>query len=229
MIDAVPGFFYVFDASRTYLLWNKRLEEVSGYSGAEIAETSTLKLIDVKDRRAVADRIGQAFIQGSAAIDASLVTKDGRSIPYHFTANVVQYRGKACLAGVGLDVSKRKLAEEQLRYAVLHDPLTALANRRVLSARLLRSTRTALRKHEQVAVLCLDLDRFKVMNDTLGHGAGDELLKTVAQRLNANVRAEDTVARLGGDEFVIVADVPRSEGVVALVATLWSHFASRFR
>ncbi|MDX6750005.1 GGDEF domain-containing protein [Geminicoccaceae bacterium 1502E] len=102
------------------------------------------------------------------------------------------------------EVRRRALAEERLRFLAEHDALTGLANRALFDARLAGCLAGRRRLDEQVAVLCLDLDRFKEVNDSLGHAAGDTLLRIVGLRLRAQLRPGDTVARLGGDEFVIV-------------------------
>jgi diguanylate cyclase (GGDEF)-like protein/PAS domain S-box-containing protein len=104
------------------------------------------------------------------------------------------------------DITERKQAEEQLRHQAFHDSLTGLPNRQLLLDRLERAVESARREGHQIAVLLLDLDRFKDVNDALGHSAGDRLLKLVAARLLQAVRRSDTVARLGGDEFVLVVD-----------------------
>jgi diguanylate cyclase (GGDEF)-like protein len=106
------------------------------------------------------------------------------------------------------DITERKQAEEQLRHQAFHDGLTGLPNRQLLQDRLERAVESARREGHQIAVLLLDLDRFKDINDALGHSAGDRLLKLVAARLLQAVRRSDTVARLGGDEFVLVVDGP---------------------
>lgn len=104
------------------------------------------------------------------------------------------------------DITERKQAEEQLRHQAFHDGLTGLPNRQLLQDRLERATESARREGHEVAVLLMDLDRFKDINDALGHSAGDRLLKLVGARLQDAVRRSDTVARLGGDEFVLVVD-----------------------
>ena len=104
------------------------------------------------------------------------------------------------------DISQRKEAEEQIRNLAFFDSLTQLPNRRLLIDRLGQAVASATRQHQRGALLFLDLDYFKVLNDTEGHEAGDELLIEVAQRLRACARDGDTVARLGGDEFVIMLD-----------------------
>ncbi|MEO0353848.1 MAG: diguanylate cyclase [Cyanobacteria bacterium P01_A01_bin.3] len=105
------------------------------------------------------------------------------------------------------DITTRKVMEQELRFHAFHDPLTGLPNRSLFNDRLGRAIeRSKRRLSEQYAVLFLDLDRFKSVNDTLGHAAGDRLLRTIAQRLQQCVRSGDTVSRLGGDEFTILLD-----------------------
>ena len=116
------------------------------------------------------------------------------------------------------DVTEQKRAEEQLRHQAFHDALTGLPNRLLLHDRLERSVESARRDGLEIAVLLMDLDRFKDINDSMGHSMGDRLLQMVAVRLNGAVRRRDTVARLGGDEFVVVMDGPTSAEAVARVA-----------
>jgi len=104
------------------------------------------------------------------------------------------------------DISERKALEEQLRQMAFHDPLTLLANRTLFKDRVEHALTLAQRGHGSVAVLFLDLDNFKTINDSLGHDAGDRLLQAVAQRIVKNTRASDTVARLGGDEFAVLLE-----------------------
>lgn len=103
------------------------------------------------------------------------------------------------------DVSDGRRAQQRLHYLATHDPLTGLANRVLLADRLDHALSRRSR-HGDIAVLAMDLDRFKIVNDTLGHAAGDHLLRVVSQRLSATLRPEDTVARIGGDEFVVLLE-----------------------
>jgi diguanylate cyclase (GGDEF)-like protein/PAS domain S-box-containing protein len=104
------------------------------------------------------------------------------------------------------DITDRKRAEQELRYLANYDTLTGLPNRSLLSERLARAVVRARRQGTRVAVLFLDLDRFKDVNDSMGHAAGDRILKSAAARLLATVRPQDTVARLGGDEFTVILE-----------------------
>ena len=113
------------------------------------------------------------------------------------------------------DALDRAASEEELRRRALEDPLTGLANRALFSSQLETELRHARRLGDRVSVLELDLDRFKSVNDTLGHTAGDTLLRKVAARLTACVREEDLVARPGGDEFTIVATRTANDRAIA--------------
>jgi diguanylate cyclase (GGDEF)-like protein/PAS domain S-box-containing protein len=120
--------------------------------------------------------------------------------------------------GVFTDITSIKKSEEMLHFLAYHDVLTGLPNRLLFTDRLGHSIEEARRERRQIAVLFLDLDHFKDINDTLGHAVGDELLKGVERQLSAQTRKSDTVARIGGDEFILLlenVDVPRYAGAVA--------------
>jgi diguanylate cyclase (GGDEF)-like protein/PAS domain S-box-containing protein len=115
------------------------------------------------------------------------------------------------------DVSERKAIEHRLAHQATHDPLTGLPNRTLLLDRLDQAQRRARRNHRRVAVLFLDLDHFKVVNDSLGHGLGDRLLIAIAERLQTALRPADTVARFGGDEFVVLCeDLVNQQDAIAI-------------
>jgi len=116
------------------------------------------------------------------------------------------------------EVSERKAAAERIEYLAYYDSLTALPNRRLFSELLRRSISGARRYHHRLAVLFIDLDRFKTINDTLGHEAGDTLLKEIATRLKKALREHDIVARLGGDEFVVLLPEGAEEAHAGAVA-----------
>lgn len=116
------------------------------------------------------------------------------------------------------DITEKKAIEKRMEFVATHDVLTGLANRSLLIDHIDISLSQAERHHEQIAIMFLDLDRFKLINDTLGHEVGDELLQHVGERLTKSVRGGDLVARLGGDEFIIVLDYISSEDEVCTIA-----------
>lgn len=121
---------------------------------------------------------------------------------------------------INLDISRMKHVETHMEYLAQHDALTDLPNRLLLHSRLEHTLERAKRKNEQCAVMFLDLDRFKSINDTHGHAAGDEVLQIVSQRMKARIRDNDTLARLSGDEFVIILDAIQREDVAAVAKAI---------
>jgi diguanylate cyclase (GGDEF)-like protein/PAS domain S-box-containing protein len=134
--------------------------------------------------------------------------KDGEIFPKLLTISTVKNNKGVVTHYVGshIDITERKLAEEKITELAFFDPLTHLPNRRLLYDHLKHAMATCNRNRSWGAVLFIDLDQFKTLNDTLGHGKGDLLLQQVAQRISASVREGDTVARMGGDEFVVVLE-----------------------
>lgn len=130
--------------------------------------------------------------------------KDGSLYPVEVRLQISSASDRPMFVAVIMDISDRKAAEDRISFLAYHDELTELPNRNLFLDRLQQSIYDADREEELVAVMFLDLDRFKTINDSLGHTAGDELLILAARRLGAVLRAGDTIARLGGDEFAIV-------------------------
>ncbi len=145
--------------------------------------------------------------------------KDGSVYPKWLSIAAVRDAGGRTTNYVGMfsDITERKVAEERIIYLATHDALTGLPNRRLLTDRLEDAIALARREGMLLALLFLDLDRFKWVNDSLGHDSGDALLQAVAERLRLAVRETDTVARLGGDEFVVLLRNPLSVADVGQV------------
>ena len=161
------------------------------------------------------------------AAEIALVTGAGAEVPVEVSARPVQHDRRDAVAVVVRDLTDRKQAEERIRYLAHHDALTALPNRVLFNDRLTQALEMAGRTGGAVGVLCLDLDRFKSVNDLLGHGAGDCLLTEVGERLRASVRGLDTVARLGGDEFAVVQPLAEHPTASASLANRLIEVLSR--
>ncbi|MDD5248427.1 MAG: diguanylate cyclase [Rhodocyclaceae bacterium] len=149
--------------------------------------------------------------------------KDGEVYVEWLTINAVRDTAGETTNYVAVftDFTTRKAAEDHMRFLAQHDALTGLPNRNLLRERLLRAIPHAQRNGKKLAVIFLDLDGFKAVNDNFGHGAGDQMLRIVAQRLTDGVRGEDTVARLGGDEFILVLEeLGGVDGIPGIVAKI---------
>jgi diguanylate cyclase (GGDEF)-like protein/PAS domain S-box-containing protein len=136
--------------------------------------------------------------------EARILRLDGRTVEVEAVAVPISEQGEASIQVVLLDITERKRVEERVRHLAHHDALTNLPNRTLLLDRLHQALREARRDQGRIAVLMLDLDHFKAINDTLGHPVGDRFLCAVADRLRTTVRESDTLARFGGDEFTLV-------------------------
>jgi diguanylate cyclase (GGDEF)-like protein/PAS domain S-box-containing protein len=143
-------------------------------------------------------------VRGSMTFETQHQTKQKHVFPVEITATYLNFDGQEYCFAFARDITERRVAEERVQSLAYYDALTGLPNRILLRDRLTQALATARRQKHQVALLFLDLDRFKIINDSLGHTVGDLLLQEVAERLQSFAREQDTVARLGGDEFLIV-------------------------
>jgi diguanylate cyclase (GGDEF)-like protein/PAS domain S-box-containing protein len=191
---------------------NRIAEALTGWPGAEAAGRpveEVLQIVDGATREAVADPMTRA-IQGNQTSrllsNCILIRRDGsESAIEHSLAPVHDRLGQVTgVAVVFRDISEARATSMRMSHLASHDPLTDLPNRLLLSDRLARALALAHRHQRRLAVLFLDLDHFKYINDSLGHMLGDELLRTVGREVTMCVRSSDTVSRHGGDEFVVV-------------------------
>jgi len=187
---------------------NRTMQRMLGYTEAEFLATDFRRLTHPEDLAEneilVAETLAGA--RDEYEYEKRFLRKDGT--PVWVQVNVALVRDEldlpVQLVCQVLDVSARHEAELRIKALALHDPLTGLPNKRLLEDRLAQAFTAARRKHEPIGVLCMDLDDFKHVNDSLGHAAGDELLREVARRGVAALRESDTLARAGGDEFIAV-------------------------
>ncbi len=156
------------------------------------------------------------------------VRRDGSRVPVSVSVTAIRGVGGAVsgFLTIAADITERKQAEALIRHQAHHDSLTQLPNRTLMDDRLAVAMQRAQRSGQFVAIVMLDLDHFKHINDTLGHQVGDSVLQTVAQRLRLAVRPSDTVARLGGDEFVVVLDgMHKASDIHRIARSILDQFA----
>ena len=191
----------------TFLEVNSSFRSILGYEPHEALGKTAMELDIWKDVRE-RERLHEILRLQSSCRDFQVQfrKKNGDVFWGTLSASLVQLDGEACILSVLRDITQTKLAEEEIRNLAFFDPLTGLANRRLLLEKLRKSMAVNARRHLKRALFFVDLDDFKKLNNTLGHTTGDLLLRKVAQRLTACVREVDIVSRLGGDEFVLLVE-----------------------
>ena len=200
---------------------NQAFCNITGYRREEVIGANPRMLRSGRHDRAFYQSLWQSLLEtGQWRGEIWNRRKDGTVYPGLLTISAVSdERGQATgYVGVFTDITPLKQSEERLHHLAHHDPLTGLPNRLLFTDRLDQSIRHAQRKQRMLAVLFIDLDRFKHINDSLGHSVGDRLLQQFAQRLSETLRAEDTVARISGDEFVVLLQDIHGTATVAPVA-----------
>jgi diguanylate cyclase (GGDEF)-like protein/PAS domain S-box-containing protein len=200
---------------------NPRFGEIFGYSAEDIMrEGDVLKFIEQEDRAFVAGNFRRQLSGEVSNLQYEFRgrRKDGTIVHVEALNGLGTYNGRNAVLGTLIDISERKQAEEKVLHMAFHDPLTGLPNRMLFNDRAEQAIAMTRRDNEVLALLFIDLDRFKAINDTLGHAAGDRLLCEVSDRLRECVRESDTVSRFGGDEFNLMLTKVRNQSDIELIA-----------
>ncbi len=223
-LDSIHEGLTIYDRELRHVGWNRRMELFFGLSANQVLGRKAVDVLPHMAEQGL-DQLLQRALSGEAValpdveyVDPARGEKrwySGSYGPHRHTSGQV-----VGVVGHIHDITSRKRMEDRLVHDALHDSLTGLANRALLMERLGRAVERVKRRPEELfAVLFLDLDRFKVVNDSLGHSAGDRLLIEIGKRLVHSVRACDTVARLGGDEFAVILDEAPDVGDAIRAAT----------
>jgi diguanylate cyclase (GGDEF)-like protein/PAS domain S-box-containing protein len=211
---------------------NRRVSQITGYPVPELLQANLSGLVSRDDLKQVTEWHNRVVIgeETHQQHELALVCKDGSITPVEVTNATTTWHGHPADLIVVRDISQRKRSDAQLNYLAYYDGLTGLPNRVLFNDRLRQVTIDAKRHNRIAAVLFLDIDRFKGVNDTMGHAAGDLLLKKAAERLNVHMREGDTIARLGGDEFaLILADLTRQQDAAVVANKILQSFNEPFR
>ena len=239
MIESSPDIIFIVDKNGNFAFVNDRAEELLNYKKDELisAHFATIVEPDYVERATHCFHERRTGPRATKDVEIWLMCKPG-SRP-GWTRNMIAIELNSLgvyeneirndkgevqsgdFSGtyvVGRDITERLASEKLIHFQAYHDLLTGLPNRALFHDRLSNTISNARRENDRLSVLFLDLDRFKVVNDTLGHSVGDELLKQVANRLRSCLREGDTVARLGGDEFIVLLPNINSDDIARLVA-----------
>jgi len=227
-----PQAISLIDMHRNIVDVNAAFEDLFGFRAADLKGFGMRAFIVPESLLTECENVRAAILAGKSVVrETSRRHQDGRLIPVSMIGFPIRIGGETQgLVYIYQDISERKAFEAQITHQAFHDALTGLPNRSLFADRLERAlTRARRRDDYRYAVLMLDLNKFKGINDTMGHAAGDLLLREVGRRLSGCVRSMDTVARLGGDEFAIVLEELKShKEVMAVVDRIGAAIAQPF-
>lgn len=231
---------FVHDESGRILDTNAEAEQSLGYTREELMAMNvgdiSVNLLTEEQRQARAgDTLWERVMRGEpgriVGFDQNeMRRRDGTTFPVEVGVGAIEYRGGRAIFASARDITARREMENELRQQALHDPLTDLPNRALFMDRLDQAVKQTERRKNSIAVLFVDLDDFKSVNDSLGHEAGDQLLIAVARRLSACLRGVDTVARLGGDELtILLEDLADSSDAIVVAERILESFNEPFK
>ncbi len=222
VFDAAPLPIMVTDSSARIIRVNQAFSEVTGYVAAEVLGTNPRILSSGRHDRAFYQKMWETLI-ATGAWEGEIWNrrKNGEIFPEVLAISTVldDNRNVSHYIGMFRDITTRKEREARLQHLSQHDPLTDLPNRTLFMDRLDQAIRRARRMEQRFALMFIDLDRFKAINDSCGHLAGDQTLQEVATRLRMVVRDMDTVARVGGDEFAVILPEVSARAPAAALAS----------
>ena len=237
VVERVPGVVYVAEAGQhgRWHFVSPKIEDLLGYTADEWTSDPTLWMSRMhpadRDRMILAETEDSERAEAKGRWEYRLIARDGRVVWVIDDEAVVARDpdGRPTMVqGILVDITDRKDLEDQLRHQALHDPLTGLPNRVLFVDRLAHALVRRGPKDTGLAVLFVDLDDFKEINDTLGHAVGDELLRLVGARLSAVLRPADTAGRLGGDEFAFLLEEVRTEDLEHIADRILRALAEPF-
>jgi len=227
---ATDGIVLADAESRLFIKGNQSFCRILGYTQEEIAHIGVLDIYPKQDLPYVIEQFAKQS-RGEVLLAATIPVqrKDGSVFYADISTTPVKVDGKPCLIGVFRDITERQQAEARIQHMAHFDLLTGLPNRALLNDRARYAISLAQRNDAHLSLMFLDLDRFKNINDSMGHDVGDALLLQVSARLRSVVRDEDTVSRLGGDEFILLLPSADSQGAANVARKLLAMFVQPYQ
>lgn len=228
LFEQLPEGVLLFDESLAVITHNREAANLLEYASDALLLLQVSDIEAMDDQNAIAARKEKLQLTGRDNFESRYRTRSGRLMDVDVSVQVVQLpNGRIAFQTLFRDITEQKQTSAQIEHLAYHDQLTGLPNRRLLKDRLSQAVSSVVRRDAKLAVMYLDLDHFKDVNDSMGHGAGDVLLQIVAERLQGCVRADDTLARMGGDEFVLLLNGVNGADDVASIAGKIIHELSQ--
>jgi len=227
LIENINDVFYTLDTQGNISYVSPVVERLTQYKVSDLIGKPFIPLIYPDDLPALLDSFNRLVSGQLEPWEFRILDKDGRIIFVRTSSRPLYKDGEIVgITALMTDITERKQMEQKLEELATHDYLTGLPNRVLLTDRFSMAAALAGRNKARLAVMSLDLDKFKTINDTLGHAAGDQVLKTVSARLTGIIRGSDTIARIGGDEFILVMqETKRKEDANAIAQKIVDVFA----
>ena len=229
LLEAVTDAIVLRDKAGNIVYANEVAYKSHGYTREEYMNLNLRELLTAECAKNIELCEKTLNEKGYATYNSEIICKDGTVTPLEIHARVIKSENREYVLSVGRDITERRQVEKQLTHLATHDPLTGLPNRILFHDRLATALENTGRSMKRLAVMILDLDGFKVINDTLGHAAGDSLLTMVSERLRGILRRSDTIARMGGDEFMIlVSDINTGDNIGLIAQKVLDVFEKPF-
>jgi diguanylate cyclase (GGDEF)-like protein/PAS domain S-box-containing protein len=233
MLNQVRNAVIATDTRGNIVYWNRYASALHHFEPEQALGKNAIRLLLAARNRHLVGEVRTALEQTSHwEGEAELCRHGGVAFPAHLTLSPVRDTGDRLIGfvGIAVDISERKEIERKLAHSAFHDTLTGLPNRALFYDRLSRAIARGARSGQRYAVMLMDMDGFKLVNDSLGHLVGDELLVQFARRVESCLRPGDTLARLGGDEFtILLEDIKHSADAVRVAERIHEQMAHPFR
>jgi diguanylate cyclase (GGDEF)-like protein/PAS domain S-box-containing protein len=218
LVEQASDSFYVHDFKGRLIDVNQRGCDALGYDRTALLDMSLADIDPELSVERLESLLESAGSGKTVALESRHRRHDGSIFPVELRIGAIEINGQQHLLSLARDISDRKVLQDHIQHLAYHDALTSLPNRAMFNLSLAQALNRERSPGRRLAVLFIDLDRFKNINDTLGHNAGDHLLQEMARRLRAVMRKGELLARLGGDEFVVLLEDVSDAGQIALVA-----------
>lgn len=231
VVELSPNMILIYQDEIVVYANSAALQILGLNDSSEIINKSIFDFVHPLEKEKAANRILEIKRDkiANGSVEYNIVRpNDGKIIYLEMQGKLIDYNGKPAVLVVAIDVTARKEDQERMKFMAYHDALTGLPNRHMYNEYLETALDRCERNNQNLGVMFIDLDRFKFINDTLGHDAGDELLKLVSERLKESIRERDFVSRLGGDEFAVLLEQVNEEEIRKISTQIITAFSPPF-